>query len=190
MSTLEEKNKYSLEEYLTREDQSEYKSEFYNGEIFDMSGGTIPHGLIGANVSRELGVALLDKDCSVFGGEVKVRIELANAFVYPDAMVVCGKVERFGDRPDAVTNPVIVVEVLSDSTGSWDRGGKFRQYELLPSVREYVLVEQKEAQIDVFRRDEKGFWLLERYAGLDASVEFKSVGVSIPCKRIYHRVEF
>lgn len=188
MSISEEKVKYSIEEYLALEEKAENKSEYYDGEIYLMSGGTIAHGLIGANMARHLGNALDDRDCSVFGGEVKVRIESANAFVYPDAMVVCGDEERFNDL--ALTNPILVVEVLSESTAAWNYTDKFRLYQMLPSLEEYVLIEQKKPQVDVFRRNDDGLWFLEGYKGLEAMVELKSLGVEIALKDIYRRVKF
>ena len=155
-----------------------------------MSGGTRNHSVIGANISGELRSALLDRNCTVCNSELMFRIEAADAAVYPDGMVICGPESYYHDRKDVVTNPMVVVEVLSDSTASWDRGGKFRQYELLPSLQEYVLIEQNEPQVDVFRRNEHGLWELERYGGLDELIIFKTLKVEVAMASIYHRVEF
>lgn len=190
MSTSEKKLRYTFEEYLKLGEDAEFKSEFYQGEIFAMSGGTGDHSLIGTNVTRELGNALMGKECLVYGSDLKIRIDAADAGVYPDGMVICGSREYYKDRLDVVMNPTAVIEVLSDGTAAWDRGGKFRQYRLIPSLKEYLVVEQKEAQIDVFRKNDQGLWVLESYRGLGEDVEFQSLGVSIPSKGIYHGVEF
>jgi Uma2 family endonuclease len=190
MSVSEKKVRYTFEEYLALEEKADYKSEFYQGEIFAMSGGTDHHSLIGMNLGRELGNSLMGKNCFVFGSDLKVKVDASKSGFYPDAMVVCGPREYYRDRRDTILNPTLVIEVLSDSTGAWDRGGKFLEYETLQSMQEYVLVEQKTAQIDVFHRNDQGFWVLKRYGGLDAEVEFKSLGVSIPTNLIYYGVEF
>ena len=190
MSSPEEQGQYSVLEYLTLEEKADYKSEYYNGEIFAMSGKTRDHCVIGVNIAGELGGALMGKDCSVFGSDLKVRIEAADSNVYPDGMVICGPEEYYADRKDLVTNPIVIIEVLSDSTAAWDRGGKFRKYETLPSLREYILVEQNAPQVDVFRRQGMGSWTLERYDGLEEMVELRSLEVSIAARGIYHRVEF
>ncbi|MCB9230603.1 MAG: Uma2 family endonuclease [Bacteroidia bacterium] len=190
MSTSEKKLHYSFEEYLAREEQSDYKSEFYKGEIYAMSGGTGDHSLIGTNITRELGNALMGKDCFVYGSDLKIRIEEANAAVYPDGMIICGPRKYYKDRLDMITNPMVVIEVLSEGTAGWDRGGKFRQYTLLPSLREYVIVEQAEAQVDVFRKNDAGLWEFEAYGGLDSNIEIKSLGISISLVMIYYGVQF
>lgn len=191
MSTAEKKLRYTFAEYLAMEEQADYKSEYYQGEIFAMSGGTGNHSLIGVNVNAELRSALLDKDCSVFGSDFKIRIEASDTGVYPDGTVFCGPIDYVEDRKDIATNPIVVIEVLSNSTAAYDRSGKFSHYRRIPSLKEYVLIEQDRAQVDVFRRNENGLWLgFEGFEGLDKSVEFKSLGISIPSKMIYHRVQF
>ena len=191
MSTAEKKLRYSFEEYLVIEDQNDFKSEYYQGEIFAMSGGTDERSRISSNISREIGVALLEKECSVYDSNLKVRIEAADAGVYPDCQVICGPSEYYQGRKDVVLNPIVVVEVLSESTAAYDRGGKFSHYKKIPALMEYVLVEQKEPIVDVFRRNEEGLWVqFGRYEGLDSMVELTSIQVSIPANMIYHRVIF
>jgi Uma2 family endonuclease len=190
MSVSEKKTHYTFEEYLAQEDQAEFKSEFYQGEIFAMSGGTKNHSLIGLNINAELRNALRGSDCFAGSNDLKIRIEAASASVFPDGLVVCGKEEYHANRKDIITNPTVVIEVLSESTTAWNYSGKFRQYQMLPSLQEYVLVEQKEPQVDIFRRNEEGLWVLEGYKGLEAWVEFKSLSVKIAMREIYHRVEF
>lgn len=175
---------------MNGEELASHKSEFYKGEIFAMPGGTRNHSVIGLNINAELRQALRGKDCFAGNNDLKIRIEEADAGVYPDGLVICGKENYYADRKDIVTNPTVVIEVLSDSTAAWYLGGKFRQYQTLPSLQEYVLIEQNEPQVDVFRRNEQGLWVLEGYEGLDKMVEFKSLGVSIASSEIYYEIEF
>ena len=190
MSDEGKKGKATFEEYLANEETAEFKSEFYAGEIYAMSGGTRNHSLIGANIVRELGNALMGKDCVVYNSDLKIRIEAADASAYPDATVICGTEECYEDRKDILVNPTLVLEVLSEGTAGWDRGGKFRRYEMLSSLKEYVVVEQNAPQVDVFRRNPQGLWVLERFDGLDSVVEFQSLGTSVALSGIYYRVEF
>lgn len=190
MSTAEKKIRMTFEEYLLHENDSDLRNEYYKGEVYAMSGGTDAHSLIGTNFTGELRSALLDKDCFVFGSDLKVRVDVADAVVYPDGMVICGEREYHEGRTDIVKNPQVVIEVLSKGTGGWDRGGKFRNYQSLSSLKEYVLVEQEVAQVDVFRLNSEGFWVLEGYEGLGSQIEIRSLGVQISVERIYHGVTF
>ena len=190
MGTAEKHTRYTYQEYLALEEAADFKSEYYDGEIYAMSGGTRDHNLIGTNVCGELRAALKGKDCSVFSSELRVRIDKAESGVYPDGMVIYGPEAYYQDRADVITNPMVIIEVLSESTKAWDYKGKFRKYEMLPSLQEYVLIEQKEPQVDIFRRNDQGFWVLERYDGLATGVVFHSIGVTVPMKEIYYRVQF
>ncbi len=190
MGTAQKKPFYEYEEYLSLEDESDIRSEYYDGEIYSMAGGTEEHSRIISNVIREVGNAIFDKDYSVFEGNLKVRIEEANSIVYPDAMVVCNPITYDKDRKDFICNPGIVVEVLSEGTAGYDRGGKFRKYQQLNSLKEYVLIEPKEAQVDVFRRNEQGLWILYSFQGLDSVLVLESLDIQVEMSRLYHRVQF
>ena len=190
MSTAEKKLRYTFEEYLALEEKADYRSEFFNGEIFAMSGGSSSHSRIIFNTNREIGNAIYDSECSGFEGNLKVRIEESNVSVYPDLMVVCGPEKYYQDNPNLITNPTVIVEVLSESTALYDRTGKFRHYKRLPSFKEYVLIEQKEPRIDVYHKNKKGEWVWDEYEGIDAIIELKSIAISLSAKRVYHRVQF
>ena len=125
------------EEYLEKERRAEYKSEYLAGEVFAMVGASYRHGLIVANLLRELGIQLKEKPCDVFAGDLRVRITLTGLYTYPDIVVICEPVQFADDRKDTVLNPVILIEVLSDSTKDYDRGQKFQHYRTLPSLKEY-----------------------------------------------------
>jgi Uma2 family endonuclease len=131
---LPDETEYTREEYLALEDQADYKSEYHQGEIFAMAGGSRNHSVICVNVIRRLSEAVDDKDRIVFDGNMKLDIHKAHAILYPDAMVVCGAVEFYQNRTDAVRNPALIVEVISPSTESFDRGKKFRALPAHPIV--------------------------------------------------------
>ena len=175
----------SYEEYLAREKKSETKHEYVNGEIYSMAGGTPEHGRLAIAVGRILGNALAGRPCAVFSSDVRVRIEATGRSTYPDLSVVCGRLERAADDADAITNPVAIVEILSESTEASDRGDKFAHYRQLASLREYVLVSQSTRRIEVFRRNESGDWVLSE-AGPGQFARLESIDVSLPVDDVYH----
>lgn len=174
----------SLREYLAAESTSEARHEFLDGKVFAMAGGTPAHGALALAVGAELRNALSGKPCRVFNSDVRVRIDATGLSTYPDASVVCGHLETAADDPDAIVNPVLLVEVLSDSTEAYDRGAKAAHYRRIPSLQEYVLVSQNEPLIEVYRRNERGhFELFEARAG--EHVELASLGVSLEVRAVY-----
>ncbi len=186
---LEQKKRYTREEYFRFEESAEERHEYENGEIFAMSGGTVRHGLITGNLITALNNVLAGRNCFTFGSDVKVNVKEYDSFVYPDAMVICGKVEFIEGRRDVVTNPVLVVEVLSDSTESYDRGRKFKKYQSLPSFREYVLVSQTEPIIETYFRQDDQHWLYTLTEGLEASIQLRTIDSRIRLSDVYQRVD-
>ena len=128
--------------------------------------------------------------CRVFGSDLKVGIAEHHSFVYPDAMVICGKITYAEDRNDVVTNPLLIVEVLSDSTESYDRGRKFKKYQTLASFTEYVLVSQHEPLVEVFFRQDERQWLYTVAEGLDATIALRSINSELSLREIYNKVDF
>ena len=189
-ATLENKSHYSREEYLRLEERSEYKSEYYKGEIFAMSGGSIRHSMICVNLIRRLAAALDDKDCTVLDSNMKLEIPQASAFVYPDVMVVCGKIESPEGRTDIVNNPVLITEVLSPSTQAFDRSEKFSFYRTLSSLKEYVLISQQEPLVEVFYKHDEKNWMFTVSKGLEDIAELRSVAYELALKKIYHKILF
>lgn len=187
---LQQNKRYTPEEYFDFEESAEEKHEYENGEIFAMSGGTFLHGLIGGNVLTAFNNALLGKNCFTVGSDVKVDVKEYDSFVYPDAMVICGKVEFAEGRRDIVKNPVLIVEVLSDSTESYDRGRKFKKYQSLPSFREYVLVSQTEPIIETYFRQDDQHWLYTLTEGLEAAIQLQTIDSRIRLSDVYGRVEW
>jgi Uma2 family endonuclease len=176
-------------EYLALERVAETRSEYLDGEIFAMAGGTLGHNLIAANSLREIGNAMKDRPCIAVGSDMKVRIEAANTFVYPDVSGLCGPIQIYDDGKDAYSNPSFIIEVLSDSTETYDRGGKFHRYQTLPSLREYILISQTSMAVDVFRR-QGAEWLYHSLQQPGDLLRIDSVGCVIPLAEIYRGVEF
>ena len=177
-------------EYLERERLAEFKSEFYDGEIFAMSGGTPPHSLIAANAIGELHGKLKGGSCNVYTSDLRLKIEATGLITYPDFSVVCGPVQFAEDTDDTVVNPTLVGKVLSDSSEAYDRGKKFENYRRMPSLREYLLISQKEARIELFSRREDGGWILRDAAGLDGALDLPSLNVTLALKEVFAGVQF
>jgi Uma2 family endonuclease len=170
-------------EYLELEASSEQRYEFVDGVVYAMAGGTPEHSRLAMALGAELRAALADKGCVVYGSDLKIRIEATKRTTYADVLIVCGH-ERFSDIDrNAITNPTVIVEVLSPSTEASDRGEKWRHYQHLASLSEYVLVSQDSPYIEVFRRVEDE-WVL-RTATAGQMLELPSQGVRIPVDAIY-----
>ena len=153
-------------EYLDAETKSDRNHEFLNGEVFAMAGGTPERGALAAAMIGELRAALRGKPCRIYSSNVRVRIEASGLTTYPDASVVCDQLETDSVDHDVIVNPVLIVEVLSDSTEAYDRGAKAAHYRRIPGLQEYVLLAQSEPLVEVHRRNEQGrFELIEARLG-------------------------
>lgn len=178
------------QEYLARERAAEFRSEFYRGEMFAMSGASWEHTLIKDQLAHAAASQLNDGPCRVLTSDLRVKVVDTGLYTYPDVVIVCGKPEFEDKMFDTLLNPRVVVEVLSDSTEKYDRGTKFTHYRKLPSVQEYILVAQDRPQIERFVREADGSWLLTAYEGLGECLALTSVAVQIPLAEIYRGVEF
>lgn len=178
-------NRMTYAEYLELEEASDTKHEYLRGEIFAMAGGTPEHGALMAAVIVHLGIALGDRPCRIYTSDVRVRIEATELTTYPDASVVCGPVVTSKSDRNAITNPILIVEVLSDSTEAYDRGEKFDHYRHLPSLREYLLVSQRRQKLESYRKNEQGIWMLSE-AAAGETLELAAIeGVRLEVDRIY-----
>jgi Uma2 family endonuclease len=178
----------SADDYLRLERRAESKSEFVNGYVYAMAGGSLARNRITANLHRLIGKTLHQRPCEVFTSDMKVRIDKANCFRYPDASGLCGPVELHDEVGDAYCNPQFIIEVLSPSTEALDRGEKFHLYRFLDSLREYVLVRQDRAEVEVFRKESDGSWSSVQYDELSDALDLRSVGVRLPLSHLYERV--
>ena len=180
----------SEEEYLAIERAAEFKSEYYDGHMYAMSGGSASHAQIIGNLTRELGNALRQKPCGVLPNDLRVRVPPARFYTYPDVAVVCGPMQFADDQKDTLINPTLLIEVLSSSTEGRDRGFKFHRYSEIESLQEYALVSQFRPRVEIFRRQQANQWLFTVVTGLESMCTFDSVGATIPVLEIYHRIEF
>ncbi len=177
-------------EYLERERSAPTKSQYYRGEIFLMSGGTSAHSRIAANVMTALNVALADRPCLVYSSDMRIACP-TGLTTYPDASALCGDEEFLDDRRDTLMNPQVIVEVLSPTTESFDRGKKFERYRTIPSLREYILVAQDAPTIERFFRDHAtGQWTLSEHHGLEDVVHIDALDCQLPLKDVFRKVDF
>lgn len=185
------KRLYTPQEYLAMEQESEIRHEFINGEIYAISGGTAAHNRIAVNLTLSIESALrkAKSPCSVFVNDLKVRIKRPNIYTYPDLMVICGKLEFDAGRKDVVLNPTLIIEVSSHSTSRYDHTRKFAAYRQIPSLEEYVMVEQGHVYVECFRKNKSKLWVLEAFENLDETLRLQSVGVDVPLKAIYEQVD-
>ncbi|QDT53637.1 hypothetical protein Pan44_16600 [Caulifigura coniformis] len=178
----------SVDDYLAMERRSDIKHEYFAGQIFAMAGASYAHSTITANVSGELRDALRNTDCNVVSSDMRVRT-VSTLYAYPDVAVLCGKPEFDDEERDTLTNPIVLIEVLSDSTEGYDRGQKFFNYRSIPSLKEYVLISQRQRLVEHFARQPNGQWLLTTYSSSDQVVQFPTLDVSIPLASFYLKVE-
>jgi Uma2 family endonuclease len=184
--------RYTLQEYFDLEAGSEERFEFRNGEVLGMSGGSVNHSLIAANVAREIGNRTKGTSCRVHESGLRVRIARRTLYSHPDVTIVCGETELDPDdeRGETVINPKLVVEVLSPSTELYDRTKKFARYREIESFQEYVLVSQTDAFVETFFRHPDGVWRMIPTLGIDKTIALDSLGVALPLTEIYAGVKF
>ena len=178
------------EEYLAIERAAQWKSEYYQGEMFAMAGTSKEHGTIAYNAAGELHSQLKGRGCRGFIADMRVHVERSGLYTYPDIAIVCGNPEFQDGAFDTLLNPVVIVEILSPSTESYDRGKKFQMYRQLPSLREYILIAQDRPFVDQFIRDDEDRWFVLMTQGLESVLTLQSCGVSIPMSALYENVEF
>ena len=174
-------------EYLAFEEASPEKHEYLRGEVYAMSGGTPDHAALEAALARQLANALeaSGKPCRVYSANLRVRVEATDFTCYPDASVVCGKLETSLVDRNAALNTILVAEVLSDGTEAYDRGVKASHYQHIPAIREYVLVSQHSPLIEVWRKNDQARWELAAVGGKGEHAELASLGVTIDVDAVY-----
>lgn len=190
MPALRKTTKYAPEEYLALEEKAEFRSEYEGGEIFAMAGASLDHQQITANITVFLDSKIRRKGFRVLPSEMKIRIESADKFYYPDVTIVCEKPQFYGKRDDTITNPKLLVEVLSKSTEAKDRGEKFFAYRNLESFEEYVLVSPDKQLVETFTKQPDGSWRLLATIGLDSRIYLTSIETEISVREVYDLVEF
>ncbi|XZN93879.1 MAG: Uma2 family endonuclease [Microcoleus sp.] len=185
-----EKRHYTPEEYLALEESAIDKSEYHDGEIVPMTGGTTNHNSIIINLIANLKFGLRGKDYRLFTSDVRLWIPQTHRYVYPDIMVIQGEPQYQGSNKTIVTNPLVIVEVLSNSTKDYDRGGKFLAYRSISEFREYILIDQYSYHIEQFAKNSDRKWVLTEYDSEESVLSLESVEFQIPLSEIYERIDF
>jgi Uma2 family endonuclease len=180
--------KVTVDEYLAVDRAAETRSEFIDGEIIAMSGGSARHSGLKMNLAIEVGTSLRGTSCRAYDSDLRIRVS-SRMYAYPDLTVVCGKLMLADDMQDILLNPKVIFEVLSTSTEHYDRGLKARRYREIESLTDYILVDQDQARIEQFTRGDANTWTLRDYQRSDGVLLIESIAVSVPIARIYEGIE-
>ncbi len=178
----------TLEEYLEIDRKGEVKSEYYDGEMYQMAGASLEHNTIVGNVISEFHSQLKNHSAIVLPGNMRLRIPETRRYAYPDVTVVCSKPEFDTKEKDVLLNPTILVEVLSDSTEARDRGEKASSYRRIASLQEYIFINQDKAKVETYSRKADGTWVLSEVSGLNGVVKIASLKCQIAMAEIYDKV--
>ncbi len=184
------KSLLSPKEYLARERRSDFRSEFYRGEMFAMAGASWEHTLIKDNVAGEAGNQLKDGPCRVVTSDLRVKVNATGLYTYPDVVIVCDEPQFEDEVMDTLLNPQVITEVLSDSTEKYDRGTKFAHYRQLPSVQQYVLIAQDRPLVERYVRQSDDTWVLTALSELTETFAFGTIVAQIALADIYRGVRF
>ncbi len=184
------KSKFTIPEYLEMEQLATDKHEYYQGEIFAMSGATYAHNMVCMNVATALKTKLKGKPCRPLGSDMRVYIPANSLFTYPDVSVVCGEPQFLNDDKRNLLNPTLIIEVLSPSTRSYDRGDKFKLYRDIPTLREYVLADAEQVGIELYSMNAHGQWQLTEYKDMGNTLKLKSLGLSLKMADVYEGVDW
>ena len=177
-------------EYLDFERKADAKHEFFGGEFFAMAGGSPAHSLIATNIAGELRNSLKGRSCRPYNSDLRIKVELTGLITYPDVSVICGPLQFAPGTEDTVINPTALFEVLSDSTEAYDRGNKFLNFQRIASLREYALVSQQEARIELFVRGEAGQWTWRVAEGKESTLSLPSLEITLALSEVFANVEF
>ena len=179
------KNKYTIAEYLEMEEAAIEKHEYYQGEIFAMSGPKVPHNIIAGNTFGSLMYKLRGKSCRPFNSDQRIHIEKNTLFTYPDISIICGDIITLNNDDWNVLNPAVIIEVLSPATKNYDRGEKFKLYRDIATLKEYILIDSESISIEAFYINEHGNWELKEYKSIDETLYLQAIQISLELKEIY-----
>ncbi|QPH39484.1 Uma2 family endonuclease [Pedobacter endophyticus] len=184
------KRRFTIEEYLEKEKASDEKHEYFEGEIFAMSGASTQHNWIFSNTFGALCQKLKHRNCYPFGSDMRMHIPKNTLFTYPDISIYCNEIEHLQTDEDTSLNPTVIIEILSPSTRDYDRGKKFKLYRDIPSLKEYILIDSESVAIEAFYLNENQNWELIEYQQLTDSLNFVSMGFTVDISDIYNNVRF
>ncbi|MDZ7401888.1 MAG: Uma2 family endonuclease [candidate division KSB1 bacterium] len=188
--SIQPKRRLTPEEYLEIERQAEYKSEYFNGEMFAFAGATREHNLIAGNIYSNLHQQLRKKTCEVYPSDMRVKVTATGLYTYPDVVIVCGKPQFEDEKEDILLNPIVIIEVLSPTTENYDRGIKFTHYRTISSLTDYILVAQDNIHVEHYVRQSDRSWLFSEYKSADEKIQIESIGCELLVAEIYEKVEF
>lgn len=186
MSSVRTRPRLTAEEYLAIERRAETKSEYLDGEMFPMTGGSFRHNVIVANLVGELYKQLEGRSLTVVPSDLRVRVSATGLYTYPDVAVVAGKPVLESREMDVLLNPLLIIEVLSPTTEAYDQGKKFQHYKAIDSLAEYVLVSQDTPRVEQRVRQKNGLWHVETTSGLSQKILVSSVGCELVLAKIYN----
>ena len=181
--------KWTVEEFLKMENAADEKHEYYQGEIFAMSGAKLQHVIVTDNFKTKLMTLLKGKPCQPYGSDLRIHIDKNTLFTYPDISIICGEVKTRNDDEMNALNPTIIIEVLSPSTKSYDRGEKFKLYRDIDSLKEYILVDPLTISIEAYHINRSGNWELKEHKNINDTLNLPSIQVNIELKDIYERTK-
>ena len=189
MSSVAARTYLTPEEYLSFERKATTKHEYLNGQIMAMSGASFAHNFITLDTATQLNIQLMGGKCQVAASDMRVKVTQTNSYFYPDVVVFCGEPISEDNNFDTLLNPTVIIEVLSPSTETYDRGEKFENYKQIESLREYILVSQDKVLVEHYHRQETE-WLRREYKELDDMVPLRTIGCELRLQDIYSRTEF
>jgi len=178
----------TLDEYFAMEEAAVEKHEYYQGEVFAMAGASQNHHRISLDLGTRVNLALSDTPCEAYA-EMRLWIKAKNLLAYPDLMIVCGKAEFYEGRDDTLTNPLVIFEVLSESTKDYDRGEKFEFYCSIPAFQEYILIDQHRIHVEQMYRETPNKWIVTKYNQITDILKLAKVDAQIALRDIYRRVQ-
>lgn len=182
--------RYSFEDYLEIESSGDKRYEFYDGGLFEVENASISHNRILANSFGKIAAFLDGKTCEPFATNLKVHVKKNSLTSFPDITIVCGPLETLKGHKDIVTNPSVIFEIISASTGDYDHGTKFQLYRGLPSLTEYILIDSLKMLIEKFTKQDNGFWTMHEYKLPGEVLTINSINFHLPLSDIYRNVEF
>ena len=183
-----QKKFWTVEEYLRMEQGADEKHEYYQGEIFAVSGPKVPHNIIGGNLYGSLFAKLRGSKCQPFNSDQRIHIEKNSLFTYPDISIVCGEIKTLRDDNWNILNPAVLIEVLSPATKSYDRGEKFKLYRDIPSLKEYILIDSESINVEAFWINEKRNGELIEFKDQEDELRIKSLSLNLPLAGIYEGI--
>lgn len=183
-------NFVSPKQYLEMERASESKHEYFKGEVFAMSGASIQHNVIVKNFNTVVLPFLKGKSCAMFGSDLRIHIPENTLYTYPDFSIICEKPKMIDEEKDTITNPSVIIEVLSKSTKDYDRGTKFNLYRSIKTLKEYILIDSLSVSVEIFTRQADNTWILAEYKNLSDRFSISTIQLTLFLKDIYDGISF